>query len=279
MDISRLTCCARVCLPLPWVCCSKSTHGLDSHLVLADLDLDSLQDALVRIWSMPCMLVRGFSCRWVTRRSPRGGARVSGRASALLGGAGRSLASHRLPLDGGPTYLPVGWAPASSAGLVSGISRSVSQLTPPRPGARCRGYHCSADDVSWNRPAVSTPCHQRPQVSYITSNRSLSHTLQQPVRMPHPSRARTRDFRDFGRHALIKRVWSAWKLGALRSLAVRTELARTPPLSEGSSAEGWAADVSRVVYRRFLSCSHRRGVSRCRSSYPQMARCPRACCR
>jgi hypothetical protein len=31
--------------------------------------------------------------------------RVSGRASALLGGAGRSLASHRLPLDGGPTYL------------------------------------------------------------------------------------------------------------------------------------------------------------------------------
>ena len=30
--------------------------------------------------------------------------RVSGRASALLGGAGRSLASHRLPLDGGPTY-------------------------------------------------------------------------------------------------------------------------------------------------------------------------------
>jgi hypothetical protein len=151
---------------LPWVCCSKTTHGLDSHLVLADLDLDSLQDALVRIWSMPCMLVRGFSCRWV--------------------GAGF---------------------------LVSGISRSVSQLTPPRPGARCRGYHCSADDVSWNRPAVSTPCHQRPQVSYITFNRSLSHTLQQPVRMPHPSRARTRDFRDFGRHALIKRVWSAWKLG------------------------------------------------------------------
>jgi hypothetical protein len=34
---------------------------------------------------------------------PTGGARVSGRASAPLGGAGRSLASHRLPLDG-PTY-------------------------------------------------------------------------------------------------------------------------------------------------------------------------------
>ena len=44
---------------------------------------------------------------------PTGGVRVGGRASALLGGAGRSLASHRLPLDGGPTYF--GRTPSESS--------------------------------------------------------------------------------------------------------------------------------------------------------------------
>ena len=40
-----------------------------------------------------------------TSMLPPGSARVSGRASALLGVAGHSLAVHRLLLGGSPTYL------------------------------------------------------------------------------------------------------------------------------------------------------------------------------
>jgi len=91
----------------------------------------------------PCLLQRAYRSAGSMPEYAGDGTRVSGRASALLGVAGHSLALHRLLLCGGPTYLLLSIArtpPASQDVTTEARQRTTTPRVPCCADGRGRRF-------------------------------------------------------------------------------------------------------------------------------------------